>query len=142
MKLFFIWRSSADLCLVAKQDKVPPQRAPKMRSKMSSKLIDFAIEFCFQNLQKSLNFFQNIKEFLENFPSNFFSLEIVERNEACFSRPAMLSCFRVCQGTRFFQSTISRVSASGAILGSLSTLISLDVSRYNCFLAPSEVTWK
>ena len=54
----------------------------------------------------------------------------------------MLSCFRVCQGTRFFQSTISRVSASGAILGSLSTLISLDVSRYNCFLAPSEVTWK
>ena len=91
---------------------------------------------------KILELFQNIKEFLENFPSIFFSLEIVERNEACFSRPAMLSCFRVCQGTRFFQSTISRVSASGAILGSLSTLISLEVSRYNCFLAPSEVTWK
>ena len=91
---------------------------------------------------KILELFENIKEFLDNFPSKFFSLEIVERNEACFSRPAMLSCLRVCQGTRFFQSTISRVSASGAILGSLSTLISLDVSRYNCFLAPSEVTWK
>ena len=58
---------------------------------------------------KILELFQNIKEFLENFPSIFFSLEIVERNEACFSRPAMLSCLRVCQGTRFFQSTISRV---------------------------------
>ena len=142
MKLSFVRTSSADLCLVAKQNKVPPQRAPKTRSKMSSKLIDFAIELCLQNFQKSSFFFQIIKEILENFPSKIFSLEIVERNEACFSRPAMLSCFRVCQGTRFFQSTISRVSASGAILGSLATLISLDVSRYNCFLAPSEVTWK